>query len=76
MLLYVGNQGPLDSDILPEIGTKVMVHSVPTDTQQTPNVSYTDDTVETIDAMAASMDNFYMLVDPSIKGKWSYFNSI
>lgn len=56
--------------MLPESGTKLLIHEVPTN-QEDFNVPHQEIDIDTIDRLAQSMDGFYMLVDPSLKGLYS-----
>jgi len=61
------SHGPIEYEMLPESGTKLLVHEVPTN-QEDFNVPPQEIDTDTIDSLAQSMDGFYMLVDPSLKG--------
>ncbi|XP_019759138.2 vanin-like protein 1 [Dendroctonus ponderosae] len=64
--IFLGKEGTLQSEILPESGTRVLVHRVPTDKSrfQTP---YEETNSTITDELALDLDDFYMLVDPSIR---------
>lgn len=53
--------------MLSESGTKLLIQEVPTN-QEDFNVPAQEIDTDTIDSLAQSMDGFYMLVDPSLKG--------
>lgn len=62
-----GKEGTLKSELLPERGTTVLVHQVPTDKGQF-QTPYEETNSTTTDELALDLDDFYMLVDPSIRG--------
>ncbi|XP_066255889.1 vanin-like protein 3 [Euwallacea similis] len=64
--IFMARHGPIEYDVLAESGTKLMIQTVPIDSGEF-NVSYEIPNTDTIDQLALSLDNFYLLVDPSIK---------
>ncbi|XP_066144857.1 vanin-like protein 3 [Euwallacea fornicatus] len=64
--IFVAGHGPIEHDVLPERGTKLMIQTVPNDSEEF-NISYGAPNVDIIDQLALSLDSFYLLVDPSIK---------
>ncbi|XP_050316381.1 vanin-like protein 3 isoform X2 [Anthonomus grandis grandis] len=59
--IFLGEAGPVVSDLLPTLGTKVLIGTVPPVELLNNNFQNSN-----IDSQAEAMDEFYMLVDPSI----------
>ncbi|XP_076255817.1 vanin-like protein 3 isoform X1 [Rhynchophorus ferrugineus] len=65
--IFLGKYGPLEYALLDTSGTKVISQSVPSNIENNNSLNNILSNDEDIDAVAASLDSFLMLIDPSIK---------